>query len=49
MTGGSAWILDEDGTVLSGTHDHAEFLQATSFAEAGEDAKAALAPIVQTA
>ncbi len=33
MTGGSAWLYDEDGTVLSQTRFHAEFLEATSFIE----------------
>ncbi len=32
MTGGTAWVFDEDGEVLSRERYHAEFLEATPFA-----------------
>ncbi len=47
MTGGSAWIFDESGTVLSGTRYHAEFLQAVPFAEAGAEAQSALLALLE--
>ena len=31
MTGGTAWILDADGSVLAGERYHADFLQAVHF------------------
>ncbi len=36
MTGGTAWIFDEAGTVVSEARYHTEFLQATSFAQVDE-------------
>ena len=47
MTGGEAWIYDADGTVLSGTRYHAEFLQATPFAEMDVAAQAALKALLE--
>lgn len=47
MTGGEAWIYDADGTVLSGTRYHAEFLQATPFAEVDAAAQAALKALLE--
>ena len=47
MTGGAAWILDEDGTVLSQTRYHAEFLQVTPFADASPEAQALLQQMVE--
>lgn len=37
MTGGTAWVYDEDGDVLGRGRFHAEFLEATRFAEASAE------------
>ena len=42
MTGGTAWVYDEDGTVLGNTRYHAEFLEAATFAEADAAQQAGL-------
>jgi glutamate synthase (NADPH/NADH) large chain len=47
MTGGTAWLYDVDGTVLSQTRYHAEFLQAVPFAEADEAAQAELKSLLE--
>ena len=47
MTGGEAWVYDADGTVLSGTRYHADFLQATPFAEVDAAAQDALKALLE--
>ena len=47
MTGGSAWILDQDGTLISQTRYHAEFLQATAFSEVDADTQAVLRTLLE--
>ena len=42
MTGGSAWIFDADGDVLRDERYHAEFLEATPFAETSAEQQNAL-------
>ena len=47
MTGGSAWILDQDGTLIAQTRYHAEFLQATAFSGVDADTQAALRTLLE--
>ncbi len=47
MTGGSAWIYDEGGTVLSETRYHTEFLAASSYSEVDAETQAALKSLVK--
>ncbi len=42
MTGGIAWVLDEDGDVLGRRRFHEEFLEATRFEDATAEQQAAL-------
>ena len=42
MTGGTAWIFDEDGDILRNGRFHAEFLEARPFAETSAEQQAAL-------
>jgi glutamate synthase (NADPH/NADH) large chain len=47
MTGGSAWIFDEQGTVVSETRYHADFLQATNYNEVDAAEQAALRALLE--
>ncbi len=47
MTGGTAWILDADGSVLAGERYHADFLQALHFDEAPPAAQQQLHALLQ--
>jgi len=47
MTGGIAWLYDAEGTVLSGSRYHADFLQAIPFAETDEAAQAELKSLLE--
>ncbi|SEC62736.1 glutamate synthase-related protein [Terriglobus roseus] len=47
MTGGIAWLYDVDGTVLSETRYHADFLQAIPFGETDEAAQAELKALLE--
>ncbi|MGI4756016.1 MAG: glutamate synthase-related protein [Janthinobacterium lividum] len=47
MTGGEAWIYDAEGTVLSSKRYHADFLQATPFAETDTSAQAFLKALLE--
>ena len=47
MTGGLAWVLDEDQNLLSQCRYHDEFLWGTPFAEADEDQQNALRSLIE--
>ncbi len=47
MTGGTAWILDVDGSVLAGERYHAEFLQAVHYSDATPAAQEQLHSLLQ--
>ena len=47
MTGGKAWVYDEDGDVLGREQYHAEFLEATRFAESSAEEQAGLRHLLE--
>jgi len=47
MTGGTAWVLDDDGTMISEERYHEEFLEATPFDEAPQEKKDALKKLIE--
>jgi glutamate synthase (ferredoxin) len=47
MTGGTAWLLDVDGSVLAGERYHAEFLQAVHYSDAAPEAQQKLHALLQ--
>jgi glutamate synthase (NADPH/NADH) large chain len=47
MTGGVAWIFDEDGRFLSGQRFHPAFLTPEPYSTLGEEEKASILGIVQ--
>jgi glutamate synthase (ferredoxin) len=47
MTGGTAWVFDEDGTMVSETRYHDEFLEAVPFAQAEPAKQAALKALLE--
>jgi glutamate synthase (ferredoxin) len=47
MTGGFAWVLDEDQTMISETRFHDEFLSAQSFAETTPEQQSALKGLIE--
>ena len=47
MTGGTAWVVDEDGTMLSETRYHDDFLEAVPFALVDADKQAALKALLE--
>jgi glutamate synthase (NADPH/NADH) large chain len=46
MTGGLAWVFDEDQTMVIGERYHAEFLEAVPYAQVGAEQQAALKELV---
>jgi glutamate synthase (NADPH/NADH) large chain len=46
MTGGLAWVFDEDQTMIIGERYHAEFLEAVPYGEVGAEQQAALKELV---
>ena len=47
MTGGTAWVFDEDGDVLGRERYHAEFLQATPFTACSAEQQSALRQLLE--
>jgi glutamate synthase (ferredoxin) len=47
MTGGTAWVLDDEGTMISEGRYHDEFLEAMLYAEAPEESKAQLKSLIE--
>lgn len=47
MTGGLAWVLDLDQTLISGERYHAEFLEAQPFAEAAAEQRNGLRSLIE--
>ncbi len=47
MTGGTAWVFDEDGDVLGRQRFHAEFLEATPFAACSAEQQAHLQALLE--
>jgi glutamate synthase (ferredoxin) len=47
MTGGTAWVLDDEGTMISEKRYHEEFLEATPFDDAPEEKKDALKALIE--
>jgi glutamate synthase (NADPH/NADH) large chain len=47
MTGGLAWVFDEDQTLISQTRYHDEFLSAQSFAETTAEQQSALKSLIE--
>ncbi len=48
MTGGTAWVFDEDGDVLGRQRYHAEFLEATPFEDCTAEQRADLCGLLET-
>jgi glutamate synthase (ferredoxin) len=47
MTGGLAWVFDEQQTLIAETRYHTEFLEAVPFAETSGEQQAALKALVE--
>ncbi|MGF7180210.1 glutamate synthase-related protein [Tunturiibacter psychrotolerans] len=47
MTGGLAWILDADGSFVSGLRYHPEFIEAESFSSIDADSQASLKALIE--
>jgi glutamate synthase (ferredoxin) len=48
MTGGLAWVYDEDGTFVSGQRYHPEFIAAEQFRFANVESQANLKALIET-
>jgi glutamate synthase (ferredoxin) len=48
MTGGLAWIYDEDGTFVSGQRYHPEFIAIERFSSTDPDSQASLKALIET-
>jgi glutamate synthase (ferredoxin) len=46
MTGGLAWVLDADGSFVSGLRYHPEFIEAEAFDTVGTEAQESLRALV---
>jgi glutamate synthase domain-containing protein 3 len=47
MTGGLAWVFDEDQTLIAQTRYHTEFLEAAPFAETRAEQRSALKALIE--
>ncbi|HEY5381331.1 MAG TPA: glutamate synthase-related protein [Acidobacteriaceae bacterium] len=47
MTGGTAWVLDEDQTIVARSRYHEDFLDAQSFAESSAEEQSALRALIE--